>query len=300
MKTPISNNKLKRSRSPHFFFGVVTPTPKDDDDDSNRNEEKRAKVEEGEGKKGAFLPVVHASVPPHTLLLGTQPSDNSLKYSGYFMTNANCFWHIVGDALGFRRGFHVDGREEAVDYVRPHLMHSESASYEEAIERLSSRGYAMWDVVAESTRKGSLDSAIRNAKYADVRSLVEAHPSIRKICFSNGIDLARRFRRAHDVWLREGTFYARDDPASRRVFGDLSAEGRIELCVLESVSPASNPRETWSAEKQRAKGHDDRWAHRPAALYPFKRASWFEACFADEPAVKAAPPFGSLDSDYRG
>ena len=66
-------------------------------------------------RKGAFPPVVDEQTPPHTLLLGTQPSDTSLRENRYFMTNANVFWHIVGDALGFRRGFHVDGRTEACD-----------------------------------------------------------------------------------------------------------------------------------------------------------------------------------------
>jgi len=40
-------------------------------------------------------------------------------------------------------------------------------------------------------------------------------------------------------------------------------------------------------------------AKRPAALYPWKRKQWFEVAFADEPAVKAAAPFGAACSDYR-
>ena len=73
----------------------------------------------------------------------------------------------------------------------------------------------------------------------------------------------------------------------------------VELCILLSASPASNPRETWSAAKQRQKGHSDQWAARPAALYPFKRRQWFDVCFADEPLVRAAAPFGASASDFR-
>ena len=73
-------------------------------------------------RKGSFLPSVDPEVPPHTLLLGTQPSDNALAHGGYYMTNANAFWHIVGDALGFRRGFHIGGRSDAPDFVRRHLI----------------------------------------------------------------------------------------------------------------------------------------------------------------------------------
>ena len=59
---------------------------------------------------------------PHTLLLGTQASDNAIDMAWAFATNENAFWHIMGDALGFRRGFHVK-RSEAVDSIRRHLLH---------------------------------------------------------------------------------------------------------------------------------------------------------------------------------
>ena len=94
--------------------------------------------------KGSFGPLLSATVAPHTLLLGTQPSDNSLREGKYFMTNANAFWHIVGDALGFRRGFHIDGRAEAVDFIRPHLLHDEAVDYDQAVARLTGAGYALW------------------------------------------------------------------------------------------------------------------------------------------------------------
>ena len=55
-------------------------------------------------RKLSFGPAEPCSRTPHTLLLGTQPSDNSLRAGQYFMTNENAFWWIVGDALGFRRG----------------------------------------------------------------------------------------------------------------------------------------------------------------------------------------------------
>ena len=42
------------------------------------------------------------------------------------MTNTNAFWHIVGDALGFRRGFLIGGRTEIPDFIRPHILHAEA------------------------------------------------------------------------------------------------------------------------------------------------------------------------------
>ena len=52
-------------------------------------------------------------------------------------------------------------------------MHSEEVSYDEAMRRLTARGYALWDVVADSERKGSLDGDIKNPTFADVQALVE-------------------------------------------------------------------------------------------------------------------------------
>jgi len=223
-----------------------------------------------------------------------------LRERKYFMTNANAFWHIAGDALGFRRGFHIDGRTEAVDFIRPHLLHADALDYEAAVARLTGAGYALWDSVAASTRKGSLDTAIRDAEYADVKGLCAAYPSIRRICFSTGVGSAKIFAKGNAAWLKTpGAFRRRDDAAAAAAFPRIpTSGGGIELCVMVSVSPASNPRETWSAAKQKQKGFDDAWAKRPAALYPWKRKQWFEVAFADEPAVKAAKPFGSA-SDYR-
>ena len=68
---------------------------------------------------------------------------------------------------------------------------------------------------------------------------------------------------------------------------------------MVSVSPASNPRETWRAAVQRQKGFSDAWAAKPAALYPFKRRQWFEVAFANCPAVRAAAPFGAAETDFR-
>ena len=102
-------------------------------------------------RKGSLPALLPAA--PHTLLLGTQASDNALDGDIPFFTNENAFWHILGDALGFRRGFHLR-REEAVDSIRPHLLHPAEATcgYEEARRRLLEAGFAVWDVVAESER----------------------------------------------------------------------------------------------------------------------------------------------------
>ena len=61
-------------------------------------------------------------------------------------------------------------------------------------------------------------------------------------------------------------------------------DGPIELCVMEAVSPAANPRQTWKRTAQQAAAG----APVPYAVYPFKRADWFVKVFAQEEAVRAA------------
>ena len=59
----------------------------------------------------------------------------------------NSFWNIVGSALGFRR---------------------DAAPYAAQARALTARGFAVWDVVAECRRRGSLDSAIVDARCAAI------------------------------------------------------------------------------------------------------------------------------------
>merc|ERR1712083_456378 len=96
-----------------------------------------------------------SSKKPHTLILGTQPSCNSLDHGWYFGSDANAFWHIVGDALGFCRGFHVHCRPGggAVPSISKHLLYSNAVSYGEAVQRLNRAGYAVWDILESSNRK---------------------------------------------------------------------------------------------------------------------------------------------------
>ena len=136
--------------------------------------------------KGSLSAII--GVEPHTLILGTQASDNAIDMAQAFATNENAFWHVIGDALGFRRGFHIR-RADAVDSIRRHLLHppETACAYEQAVERLTAAGFAIWDIVAQSERGGSLDQDIRKPRFHDVRQLLADYPSIRRICFATGV-----------------------------------------------------------------------------------------------------------------
>lgn len=273
---------------------------------------KRARTERHQSSaeapvKGSFEAKVDAHVEPHTLILGTQPSDNSLAQGRYFMTNINAFWHIVGDALGFRRGFWTGKRTSPPPSIASQLLYPPSATvdYDEAMRRLTSNGYALWDILASSVRKGSLDSAIRCPVYADVRGFVAAHPSIRRICFATGKGSAELFRKGNKDWLATpGAFMVQSrDELSQRVFAKTMASGKvanplasatnragpIELVILESVSPAYVPRPAWCSAAQKAAGYDDEYSRVPApSAYAWKRDRWLAQCFGALPGSESS------------
>ena len=204
----------------------------------------------------------------------------------YYATNTNAFWHICGDALGFRRGWFVGSRTEPPASIGPQLLHGPEhtlRSYPEAVRRLTSRGYAVWDQVESSRRKGSLDSEIRDAKHADVRSLLELHSTIQRVCFSTGKGSAQLFLKQNKSWLQtSGRFMAAPDPVSQAVFAKaLSASSTVPgasgktppgaeespaimLMVMASVSPAAVPPCAWGKAKRQGY-YCDLPSDRPAA-----------------------------------
>ena len=148
----------------------------------------------GGGRTGSFEAIIDSSVtPPHTLLVGTQPATKSIANGWYFADDRNAFWHIVGHALGFRRGFHENAaRGDVVPSIAMHLRGGEYhpheqrdevvADYEgrglEAAGRLRSMGHPriVERKSKKSGRQSSLDSDIRKAKKADIEGLVRRHP----------------------------------------------------------------------------------------------------------------------------
>ena len=174
----------------------------------------------GGGRTGSFEAIIDASVVlPHTLLVGTQPATKSLANCWYFANDTNAFWHIVGHALCFRRGFHEHARPDGdvVPSVAKYLRGGETRrhepcdevvrDYEEAVARLQGAGYALWDILSSSVRKNkksgkksSLDSDIRTPKAADIEGLVRRHPSVRRIVFVTGKGSADTFRVHFSEW----------------------------------------------------------------------------------------------------
>ena len=108
------------------------------------------------------------------LILGSLPGEVSLAAQRYYAHPTNQFWRLLGQAIGEDLA--------GLDYdLRP--------------ERLAARDIALWDVVAEAQRQGSLDGAIRGATPNELASYVATHPRLKAVAF-NGKTAAAIGRRS--------------------------------------------------------------------------------------------------------
>ncbi len=96
-------------------------------------------------------------------ILGSLPGDASLAARRYYAHPRNCFWRLVGPAIG----------EDL-----------QSLDYPERLQRLMANRIGLWDVVANATRKGSLDQAIRNAGHNPLTDYFAGFPQLQAVAFN--------------------------------------------------------------------------------------------------------------------
>ena len=122
--------------------------------------------------KRSMAPV--GSTDARLLILGSLPGEASLRAQRYYAHPQNQFWLLLGAAIGEKLA---------------------AMPYEERLSRLAKRGIALWDVVGEAHRHGSLDGAIRGATPNQLANFVATHPRLRAVAF-NGKTAARLGRPA--------------------------------------------------------------------------------------------------------
>ncbi|MEH6550750.1 MAG: DNA-deoxyinosine glycosylase [Pseudomonadales bacterium] len=146
--------------------------------------------------KSAFLPSSAANA--RVLILGSMPGEASLAVQEYYGFARNAFWGIMGELVG----------------AVPEL------EYQDRLHRLHGAGIALWDVVAECERKGSLDSAIVEESLVvnDFEAFLARYSNISAIFF-NGKAAERLFK--------------------RYVLKQQSIASSIGLYALPSTSPAN-------------------------------------------------------------
>ncbi len=103
------------------------------------------------------------------LILGSFPSEASLRAQQYYAHPRNHFWPILSAIWG------LEGR------------HALSAlPYAERLPIAMAHGLAIWDVYAGCEREGSLDSAIRRAQLNDLAGLQRRLPTLCGIAHNGG------------------------------------------------------------------------------------------------------------------
>ena len=207
----------------------------------------------------------------HTLILGTHPSVKSLSEKKYYAHPLNAFWWIAGDCLGFRRDTGVSSSSKRPYLFTKDLYHkrkSDIISYQKQIETFCNHGFALWDIVRSCQRQGSLDKDIRNEEVNDIRSFCKAHPTIRRIVFSNGQGQCKLFMKHFNDWWAEGDSYFRTPTMNSRtmlnlliperneaskIFGKKYCKRISDYARLDENVDASNILMKFSARKQKLK-----------------------------------------------
>ncbi len=119
----------------------------------------------------SLLPAAQADA--RLLILGSMPGVRSLEAGQYYAHPRNDFWPLI---------FAV-------------LQQSDPMAYDVRIAALLRYKIALWDVIGECEREGSLDKNIKAAVPNDIRGFLKTHAFIQTICF-NGT-MAQRTYFAH-------------------------------------------------------------------------------------------------------
>ena len=110
----------------------------------------------------SFQPIIDER--SRVLILGSMPGVESLRLQQYYANPRNQFWKILYELF-----------ETPASQV-----------YEKRISFIKSKKIAVWDVIENCYREGSLDSKIREEKVNDFRALFKTYPDIKTVMFNGG------------------------------------------------------------------------------------------------------------------
>ena len=117
------------------------------------------------------------------LILGSFPSEASLRAQRYYAHPRNQFWPLLSAIWGLQ----ADQALSALPYA-------------DRLPTVIAHGVAIWDVYAGCQREGSLDSAIRAPELNDLAALCRRLPTLRAIAH-NGGESARHARLTQSLGL---------------------------------------------------------------------------------------------------
>jgi hypoxanthine-DNA glycosylase len=111
-----------------------------------------------------FPPI--AAPQAHTLILGSMPGVKSLKQQQYYAHPRNAFWPIMAKLLKL----------------------DSQADYSSRCTQITNKGIAVWDVLQQCQRQGSLDQDIKKESmvHNDFALFLTEHEQITRIFFNGG------------------------------------------------------------------------------------------------------------------
>lgn len=112
-------------------------------------------------KKKGLAPIIDKST--RILILGSLPSDESIRKQQYYGNPVNDFWRLISEIIG--------------EDITP-------LDYSTRIGKLQKHGIGLWDVLFASERDGSMDSNIKNEEINDFSNLKNVAPNLRLVCFN--------------------------------------------------------------------------------------------------------------------
>lgn len=122
-----------------------------------------------------LLPVAGSN--PLLLILGSFPSEVSIREGQYYANRRNSFWRIMEELFG------IDSE----------------LSYEERTAALTATGIALWDVISSCSRDKSADASIRDARPNDIPGFLWQNPTIRCIVLNGSSGAGLWFKRSFPV-----------------------------------------------------------------------------------------------------
>lgn len=114
---------------------------------------------ENEIRKNGLTPIVNEDST--ILILGSLPSDKSIKLNEYYASSNNQFWKIITSIF--------DKNEQDLK------------NYNEKLAFLHENHIALWDVYSSASRENSTDTNIKNGEYNNLKDFLSKYTNITKI-----------------------------------------------------------------------------------------------------------------------
>lgn len=154
-----------------------------------------------------FPPI--AAEDSRILVLGSMPSETSLKKQQYYGHRRNAFWRIMGELFG--AGQEID--------------------YEQRKQILMQNGVAVWDVLNTCCRKGSMDSDIDmdSIQINNFNWFYSVYPFIRTVFF-NGSTAEKVYTKQISPILKKQYNYLRYQrlPSTSPAYASMKLDRKIE------------------------------------------------------------------------